>query len=757
MSENSTTVIKKTTQGWVKFPLGIKLVIIVTAIILVSIWIIIALISSLVSGEFGRTAEENNFIINTRSAAEAEDYLYRIRSNALVQLDMILAVHADLIQKRQMESIFFERNQDIAAIIIPNQEELINQAFFRNNEADPHSLSVWLAMETESITRAASGEPLLRNVSPVLGLSLTAMFYPWQENGLEETVIIFFSPEALAENFGAGLNATVLVNNTGDILISADVSQVLSSVNIANNPLFDALRKSDKESLRLLYNDRGNRAEITDQNSPTQLRTGIGARDRFFGAGKKLSFADAAVLSSVEYTFVTGQINAATRRNFLLSVTVMFVAILVTWFFSRTITARIKRLMGVAERLEHGEFNLKLINKSHDELGLLTERFIFMGKALANWVAVKGLVGRFNNPEITGKALRNDLYLEGELKRVVIMEADFLSFAEVSQNLEPPVILSLLNRYILKMVESVEKTGGRVDKISGGRMTAVWGLPFSSKAEEGSPQPIQILGRIPTKEKIIENPNAAAAGQTESVETDSNPIDTLEEGDAETPAGETLSPELQEQLKSVLAVLPGWEQEILKMRFGLEDGNAHSQEEVGHYFNVDVERISQIEANALRHLKSPGGDSAQSAFDCVRSALMMRAAVWDFNTGRTEGGLPLFRMGCGIHLEEVLIGSIGSPYQMEYSFARVWVEPALLADKVNKSQGTDIIITGNILELIDGKVLTEELPSMDVEGVKRPIRLYAVVNTLPTQPREKQRWPFTLDDVRESLGTIEKK
>ncbi len=62
---------------------------------------------------------------------------------------------------------------------------------------------------------------------------------------------------------------------------------------------------------------------------------------------------------------------------------------------------------------------------------------------------------------------------------------------------------------------------------------------------------------------------------------------------------------LQNQLHEVLSSLPEREQEVLKMRFGLDDGYSLTLEEVGLYFNVTRERIRQIEAKALRRLRHP--------------------------------------------------------------------------------------------------------------------------------------------------------
>ena len=55
----------------------------------------------------------------------------------------------------------------------------------------------------------------------------------------------------------------------------------------------------------------------------------------------------------------------------------------------------------------------------------------------------------------------------------------------------------------------------------------------------------------------------------------------------------------------VLDTLTDREQQVLRLRFGLDDGRARTLEEVGKVFNVTRERIRQIEAKALRKLRQP--------------------------------------------------------------------------------------------------------------------------------------------------------
>jgi RNA polymerase primary sigma factor len=141
-----------------------------------------------------------------------------------------------------------------------------------------------------------------------------------------------------------------------------------------------------------------------------------------------------------------------------------------------------------------------------------------------------------------------------------------------------------------------------------------------NKVVRESRQLMQVFGREPTDEEIAERlgwtPQRVkavknVAREPISLETpigeeeDSLLGDFIEDKDVENPATQTAFKLLQEQLQEVLTTLPPREQEVLKMRFGLEDGYSLTLEEVGLYFEVTRERIRQIEAKALRRLRHP--------------------------------------------------------------------------------------------------------------------------------------------------------
>jgi RNA polymerase primary sigma factor len=141
-----------------------------------------------------------------------------------------------------------------------------------------------------------------------------------------------------------------------------------------------------------------------------------------------------------------------------------------------------------------------------------------------------------------------------------------------------------------------------------------------NKVVRESRQLMQVLGREPTDAEVAEKLGwttqrvksvKSVAREPISLETpigeedDSLLGDFIEDKEVENPASQTAFKLLQEQLGKVLHTLPPREQEVLKMRFGLEDGYSLTLEEVGLYFNVTRERIRQIEAKALRRLRHP--------------------------------------------------------------------------------------------------------------------------------------------------------
>ena len=133
-------------------------------------------------------------------------------------------------------------------------------------------------------------------------------------------------------------------------------------------------------------------------------------------------------------------------------------------------------------------------------------------------------------------------------------------------------------------------------------------------------QLLQELGREPTPEEVAERLSVPVSRVREVLKISRDPVsldtpigeeddshlgDFIEDDTALSPADSATFSMLREELANALESLTERERQVVKLRFGLEDGRARTLEEVGREFNVTRERIRQIAAKALRKLRHP--------------------------------------------------------------------------------------------------------------------------------------------------------
>src|SRR6201986_1686901 len=150
-----------------------------------------------------------------------------------------------------------------------------------------------------------------------------------------------------------------------------------------------------------------------------------------------------------------------------------------------------------------------------------------------------------------------------------------------------------------------------------------------NKLLRASRQLVQELGREPSSEEVAQRMDIPVSSVRKVLKIAQQPIslespvgeeedsrlgDFIQDTAGVSPADAMIRVNLQEQTASVLRTLNPREEQIIKMRFGLEDGSEHTLEEVGQNFAVTRERIRQIEAKALRKLRHPSRSHRLRAF-----------------------------------------------------------------------------------------------------------------------------------------------
>ncbi len=167
-----------------------------------------------------------------------------------------------------------------------------------------------------------------------------------------------------------------------------------------------------------------------------------------------------------------------------------------------------------------------------------------------------------------------------------IRQAISRAVADQGRTIRLPVHLHDRVRRLYKTAASLEQTLGRTP--SAQELGERLGIP---------PQKVEWLTRASWQPLSLESP----VGEEDEAELGM----FLEDDQTPSPFQSAYQNLLREKIAEVLDDLPAREAQILKLRYGLEDGVTYTLEELGVRFGLTRERIRQIEGKAMRHLRNP--------------------------------------------------------------------------------------------------------------------------------------------------------
>lgn len=470
-------------KAQVKFPLGVKLAIIIGTIVLVSLGCVTFLNSHFIGQDVKITAENNNLTINSRSAGTVDDRLSTVRSNVFQLLDLMNVVSGGRSSSlaRQAEAFFFERNQDIAAVNILTGEDfkssarsakessIINNRFFISNEIDVSSLENFIEASTQQINRSCMGETIALNASPFFNIPVMALFFPWKENGLDQTCVITFSIENMLDILGTdSVNTTFILNDSAELLCHPDTAKVLIGESYKNYPLVAAMlrnNESNSDSRQIPFS-------VIDENKK---------KIDYFGAYQKLSIGDITVLTTVPVDSILEGVRTTRKNNIYLTGIVFFLSVIIILVFTRQgISRHLRKLTEAAEEIKNGNFDTpvfdELSTKRRDEIGVLNQSTKDEREFL-------DVFAKFTNKGVAKSIARKELDFDPHLKDITIFFSDIRGFTAISdgfknrfENDSPREIIGFLNDYMSRMVNCITLSHGNVDKFEGDAIMAVWGI-----------------------------------------------------------------------------------------------------------------------------------------------------------------------------------------------------------------------------------------------------------------------------------------
>lgn len=197
-------------------------------------------------------------------------------------------------------------------------------------------------------------------------------------------------------------------------------------------------------------------------------------------------------LKSVEFGFIdvvagglNGLIRHLTLQNLIISILTIGIASLLISRLSLYITKPISLLATNSKEVQEGHLeNVSLPpveEGSEDEIEDLYHSFSDMVKGLKEKEKVKGILNKVVSPQIANKILEGNVTLGGEEKVVTVLFADIRHFTEMTEHLKPTELIQILNSYLTRLSEVIDRNNGVIDKYVGDEVMALFGAPVADK------------------------------------------------------------------------------------------------------------------------------------------------------------------------------------------------------------------------------------------------------------------------------------
>jgi adenylate cyclase len=462
----------RTKSSRVRFTIGFKLVSIISILTIVSLSAMI-----LIANYFFRDSIEKN--IQTYNLDLVMKISMKIESDimSIIEKGNIIAA-ADTGEigsakdKESFKDLFFSRDRDLVFVGIGTRDakkgftlksRVMNNQFFQESSVDPGVIDRAIQGDEKYFARSFSGEGEVHNASVYFGQPVIGLSVPYTKRSAsqaEAILIVYVKMDrflAVVKSADPGYKIFV-TNGDGDVIAHVDPSVVSAQTNYIQLPIVKMMLSSQlpNSQTTFTYDNR-----------------------KYLGSFNKINFGGVGMVSMIDRAHAFEYADRMVFRNLLITAIILSITILFIYYFSKTISNPVRRLVGATKAIESGNFIVKIRPTTRDEIGLLTESFVNMGRGLAEREKMKDAFGKFVNKEIAERILKDEIKLGGERKNATIFFSDIRSFTAISENLQPEEVVDFLNQYMTRMVGCVNNTHGVVDKFIGDAIMAVFGTPIS--------------------------------------------------------------------------------------------------------------------------------------------------------------------------------------------------------------------------------------------------------------------------------------
>lgn len=319
-------------------------------------------------------------------------------------------------------------------------------------------------------------EPYFESAGSVLLVTYSYPFFQLTENGKQLEVRGVVAADVSLEWLVKLVNSVnetqkgfcFVVTNTGTFVTHPNFDYVMKE------SLFSLAESNGDERLRSL-----SRQIFKTQKGFIDVGSSLGGEDSFLAYSHILStgWVFGAVFPKSE---LFSEVDRLHHKTFLASLVGIGLLALVSVFVARSIAQPLKEMAAATKKIAVGDLDVELraVNRT-DEVGVLAQSFDKMAQGLKERDFIRDAFGRYVTQEVVNRLLdsHDGLKLGGEIREISMMMSDIRGFTALTAKMKPEDIITLLNRYLGKMVQILLDHRGIIDEIIGDGILAFFGAP----------------------------------------------------------------------------------------------------------------------------------------------------------------------------------------------------------------------------------------------------------------------------------------
>lgn len=158
----------------------------------------------------------------------------------------------------------------------------------------------------------------------------------------------------------------------------------------------------------------------------------------------------------------------------------VFLALHLNKILADALIEPMREIMSKVKMIETGNFTVRTVASSNDELGTLARAVNHMAEGLQRREFIEKTFSRYVDEKVAKRILggnQDEINIAGQKMNATILFSDIRGFTTMSEQLPPEEVIQVLNTYFTKMVSIVKAHGGVIDKFIGDAMLCVWGVP----------------------------------------------------------------------------------------------------------------------------------------------------------------------------------------------------------------------------------------------------------------------------------------